>query len=234
MKVVGRELPRGVELADQVVASFVGHGAGAGNTGNECTMRSLSMCVEIMRCAEVSSLGNRGDASIIFHAVIKVRSFSSLALALILGVACRRPTSAAVRPAGLKEGHCWWAVLRSTRPPDSVAARFTDAFIQAGFSTVIFKRNADTAWSTASATQLDIGGPATFTSRAIAYWHGDSTHFRYFVDVQPSSGASPDSVDRSKNVLAFCSQIARSAAIGWSAPRDPTGDEGLAIWSRVP
>jgi hypothetical protein len=166
-----------------------------------------------------------------------VRSFSFLALALILAVACRRPATTAVKLAGFNEDHCWWAVLRSTRPPDSVAARFTHAFIQAGFRAVTFKRNADTAWSTASATQLDVAGPAIFTSRAVAYWHGDSTHFRYYVGVQPlpaQNGAFPDSAHKGKNLLALCVQIARSAAIGWSAPRDPTGDEGLAIWSRVP
>jgi len=142
-----------------------------------------------------------------------------------------------VQPAGLKEDYCWWAVLRSTRPPDSVAARFTHAFIQAGFSAVTFKRNADTAWSTASATQLDVAGPAIFTSRAVAYWHGDSTHFRYYVGVRPvpaQSGAAPDSINKGKLLLVLCTQIARSAAIGWSQPREPTGDEGLAIWSRVP
>lgn len=142
-----------------------------------------------------------------------------------------------MQPAGLKEDHCWWAVLRSVRPPDSVTARFTQVFIQAGFSTVTFKRNADTAWSTASATQLDVDGPAIFSSRAVAYWHGDSTHFRYFVRVQPpptQRGASPDSFDKSKHLLGLCTQIARSAAIGWTQPREPTGDERLAIWSRVP
>ncbi|HEV8365537.1 MAG TPA: hypothetical protein VGQ52_18605 [Gemmatimonadaceae bacterium] len=98
-----------------------------------------------------------------------------------------------------------------------------------------FKRDADTAWSTASATQLDPGAPAIFTSRAIAYWHGDSTHFRYFVGVQPQSQrVARDSINKGKLLLGLCSQIARSAAIGWSAPRDPTGDEGLPIWTHKP
>lgn len=162
-----------------------------------------------------------------------MRSLSFLALALTLATACRRPAATAVQPAGLKEDYCWWAVLRSARPPDSVAARFTQAYIQAGFSSVTFKRSADTAWSTASATQLDVAGTAIFTSRAVAYWHGDSTHFRYYVGVRPvpaQSGAAPDTIDKGKLLLGLCTQIARSAAIGWSQPREPTGDEGLPIW----
>lgn len=126
-------------------------------------------------------------------------------------------------------------MLRSSRPPDSVAARFTQAFIQAGFPIVTFKRSADTAWATANLARLDTPNAALVSTRAVAYWHGDSTHFRYYVAVRgPEGGQASDTTDASRRVLEMCGQIARNAAIGWSAPRNPTGDETLPIWSRIP
>jgi hypothetical protein len=115
-----------------------------------------------------------------------------------------------------------------------VAARFAQAFIAAGFNSVRFTRRADTAWADASPTVLGAQNPATISSRAVAYWHGDSTHFRHFVSVGPASSAQTDSVNFGKGLLDVCSQIARAAAIGWSRPGSLTGDESLPIWSRRP
>ena len=152
-------------------------------------------------------------------------------------VGCRRPVVSGPAPVQLSEEYCWWAVLRSTRAPDSVAARFTSAYIHAGFSSVTFKKYADTAWATAGPTQIGGANGALFASRAVAYWHGDSTHFRYYVSVGPPMRGgvqTSDSVDAGKLLLGLCAQVARAAAIGWSAPRSPTGDETLQIWTRIP
>jgi hypothetical protein len=158
-------------------------------------------------------------------------------LVAALGAGCRRAVVSAPAPVQLREAYCWWAVLRSARSPDSVAARFTSAYIQAGFSTVTFKKSADTAWAAAGPTQLGSANSALYASRAVAYWHGDSTHFRYYVSVGPpmrGNVQTTDSVDTAKLLLGLCAQVARAAAIGWSAPPSPTGEETLELWTRIP
>jgi hypothetical protein len=150
--------------------------------------------------------------------------------------ACARQPSTTVTPLRLNEEYCWWAVLRSARKPDSVAAMFARAFRTSGFSTVNYKKSADTARAIASPTEF-YPHRATIASRAVAYWHGDSTHFRYFVAVGPPTSVSlqtTDSLDSGKLLLDMCARIARAAAIGWSAPRSPTGDEELSVWKRTP
>lgn len=160
--------------------------------------------------------------------------FAALALSV---AACRAHVTSAPPPDTLREEYCWFTVLRSARAADSVAARFTQAFIAAGFDKVTFARQADTAWATAAPTLLTLRDSVLVSSRAVAYWHGDSTHFRYFVSVGSAPTAKvggTDSVNVGGNLLDMCSRIARAAAIGWSAPRSLTGDESLAIWSRIP
>ena len=150
--------------------------------------------------------------------------------------ACHRSSVQTLAANSMREEYCWWTVLRSARPADSVAARFASAYISAGFSNVVFHRHADTAWAGAAPTQLAANSPL-FASRTVAYWHGDSTHFRYFASVgRPlrTGVQSRDSVDFGKHLLDLCATIARSAAIGWSAPRSATGDEALKIWTRIP
>ena len=151
--------------------------------------------------------------------------------------ACHRYSVQTPAANSMREEYCWWTVLRSSRPADSVAARFASAYISAGFSNVVFRRNADTAWAAGAPAQLAGANSPLAASRAVAYWHGDSTHFRYFVSVgHPLAPGvrSTDSVDFGKHLLDLCATIARSAAIGWSAPRSATGDEALKIWTRIP
>lgn len=171
-------------------------------------------------------------------------SFAAVLLILTAALAagCRRRVAAAPARVQLVEEHCWWAVMRSTLPPDSVAARFERAFTAVGLTGAARTRQADTAWAHAGPTLL--GGPsgATYAGRAVAYWHGDSTHFRYYLAAGPARAgrAQPaaDTVDPSSNPasgrrIALCGEIARAAAIGGSVPRDPTGDEGLDVWTRT-
>jgi hypothetical protein len=155
-------------------------------------------------------------------------------LGVVLVTACARPAARTITPAPLQEDHCWWAVLRSARSPDSVAARFTQAFRAIGFSSVAHSKQGDTVWATAGPTDLGPVG-AMFASRAVAYWHGDSTHFRYFVAVGRSTHTQVrDTVARGRLLIDMCTQIARAARIGWSAPVSPTGDEELTVWHRRP
>jgi hypothetical protein len=162
------------------------------------------------------------------------RRFTILLACGALG--CRASVNSAPAPIDLKEEYCWFTVLRSDRAADSVAARFTQGFIAAGFNQVTFARRADTAWATAAPALLTLRERVQVSGRAVAYWHGDSTHFRYFVSIGPPAAklGGTDSVNFGGNLLDMCTRIARAAAIGWSAPRALTGDESLAIWTRVP
>ncbi|MEJ7809568.1 MAG: hypothetical protein WKG32_04040 [Gemmatimonadaceae bacterium] len=157
-----------------------------------------------------------------------------LLLIALLGAGCRRRAATTPAPARLSEDHCWWAVLRSTLPPDSVAARFERAFTTVGLTGATRTRSADTAWVHAGPTPL---GGRQHESRAVAYWHGDSTHFRYYVAIAPASQgrAQPaDTLEREPGHIGFCGEIARAAAIQTSAPRSPTGEESLTVWTRIP
>jgi hypothetical protein len=163
-----------------------------------------------------------------------------LVLAGAIGAGCRRHRAlpvAAPAWAGDEE-YCWWAVLRSPLRPDSVAARFAGAFTAVGLTGVAWTRSADTAWAHAGPTALRGAGGATYASRAVAYWHGDSTHFRSYVAVgPPPPTAQPqpaDTLGRGTDRIALCAAIARAAAVRGSAPRSPTGDESLPVWTRVP
>src|SRR5574341_2180362 len=157
-------------------------------------------------------------------------AFTLVTLGATLTTACARPRPSTAMHGSPREDHCWWAVLRSSRPADSVAARFVRAYIDAGFNAVDFKRKADTTWVTAAPTDF-ASQRARIASRAVAYWHGDSTHFRYFVSVTQLDHG-PDSLDKSRILLDMCARVARAAAIGWSAPKSPTGEESLDVWKR--
>jgi hypothetical protein len=157
----------------------------------------------------------------------------------VLGAGCRRHPARTVpiRPQ-LEEEYCWWAVLRSPLPPDSVAARFQRAFTTVGLTGATWTRSADTAWARAGPTSL--GGRyagATYESRAVAYWRGDSTHFRHYVAIgQRPEGWAPaaDTVSFGGRLIGLCADIARAAAIPTSVPRTLTGEETLPVWRRRP
>jgi hypothetical protein len=146
-------------------------------------------------------------------------------LIAVLSAGCRaHPVVTAPLTARLSEEHCWWAVMRSPLPPDSVAIRFQRAFTAVGLSASAWTRSADTAWAHAGPTRMS---GATYASRVIAYWHGDSTHFRQYISIaaQPSDTINP---------IGFCQDISRAAAVPTSVPRTPTGEESLKLWTRIP
>lgn len=151
----------------------------------------------------------------------------SLLLVAVLGAGCRsHPVITKPAAARLNEGYCWWAVMRSPLPPDSVAAHFQRAFTAVGLTGSTWTGSADTAWAHAGPTALGASG-ATYGSRVVAYWHGDSTHFRQYVSMAPQPGDSA-------NPIGLCQEIGRAAAVPTSVPREPTGEETLKLWSRIP
>ena len=77
---------------------------------------------------------------------------------------------------------------------------------------------------------------ALYESNLVAYRRGDSTHFRYYVTIaRPSQGwaSTEDSTGAIDGSLDFCAEIARRAAVGWTAPRSPTGEEALTFWTTI-
>jgi hypothetical protein len=172
-------------------------------------------------------------------------------LALILcvaGSACRRPIQTATVPLPANWSHCWWTAIRSTLPPDSVAARYRRAFVMAGLTSVKWTRSADTIWLR--------GGPApvlhdeanpfdsvqageTFWVRVAVFPQKDSSHFRLYVAIvaPPRGWAHPgDSSDlASRQTFPVCEAIARAADVRWiRRSGDPGDEEKLPVWSRIP
>ena len=165
----------------------------------------------------------------------------AMMLVAVSAIGCQR-SRAAVRPTAAAVPtsweHCWWAVLRTVLPPDSVAVRFHRGFSAAGLSGGTWTQRADTAWAHAGPLALGAGTAAmTYESRAVAYRRGDSTHFRYYVgNTRNAAGASrpTDSLELGRRRIALCAEIARGAAIPMSVPRAPTGEEALDVWTRIP
>jgi hypothetical protein len=161
-------------------------------------------------------------------------SQSATAVMMVIGIwsfGCRRQAVNLSPPVSHAEEHCWWAVMRSPLPPDSVAARFQRAFIAVGLTNAMWTHKADTAWVHGGPTALAASPGATYESRVVAYWHGDSTHYRQYVAVAPQPGESRNLGQRT---IPFCTTTARAAAVLGSAPQAPTGDETLELWRRVP
>ncbi len=148
------------------------------------------------------------------------------ALLVLLSFGCqRRATLASVPPrdAALQEDHCWWAVVRSPLSPDSLAERFAAAFTDVGFSSIRQVRVGDTTVVQAGPSSLPSGESDLVASRVVAYSRGDSTHFRHYL----AFGG-----EVSGQRLGLCRDIARTAAVRASAPREPTGEESLPVWTR--
>jgi hypothetical protein len=167
---------------------------------------------------------------------------SRILLGCMLVTSCHQqarlaPTLAAVERPRLRE-YCWWAVLRSVRPPDSVAARFERAYKELSLGKVTSGRWGDTAWAHAGPSWISTRTTnASYESGALAYALGDSTHFRYYVVIAAPPGGwirQSDSVEASKGDIDFCTNIARHASIGWTAPSNPTGEESLPLWESDP
>lgn len=174
--------------------------------------------------------------------MVGMRSLVGAAIVMMVaappGAGCRRSVVTTPVPAQLQEDHCWWAVLRSPLPTDTVAIRFLRAFTTVGLTDATWTRSVDTAWARAGPTQLgDRHGGATYSSRAVAYRRGDSTHFRHYVAIALSPDrrvAALDTISTGARQIGFCGEIARAAAIPTSVPRSPTGEETLTVWTRTP
>lgn len=152
-----------------------------------------------------------------------MRSYSSSAaimtmLGALLSAGCHRHpvVIAPAQPAlasSAQEDPCWWTVLRTTLPPDSVAVHFQRGFAAVGLANATWAHSADTAWAYAGPTPLSRGpAGAVYASRVVAYLHGDSTHFRYYVSIAPTS------LMRGSVIIPFCGEIATATDIPRSAP----------------
>lgn len=167
------------------------------------------------------------------------RAAVRLTLLLAAPAAGCRGRAAAPAPERWPEDHCWWAVARSPLSPDTVAARFAQAFTALGLASAATRRLADTAWAAAGPTPIARGpAGARYASRIVAYRRGDSTHFRHFVAVLPPAGGWARPADTAGGLggrsIGFCGDVTRAAVVRASLPREPTGEEGLRVWTRAP
>ncbi len=164
----------------------------------------------------------------------------------VAGEGCHPPVRVESEPTPPEPAwdYCWWTLLRSPLPPDSVAARFQRGFVTAGFTNPTWTSKADTAWAHAGPTLL-AGEPSgtMYEARAIAYRQGDSTSFRYFFKMTPPTRGSKESADAlssERRGFSLCSQVVRAAAVPQSRPgqqpngRRPNAQDSLPIWTRVP
>jgi hypothetical protein len=146
-------------------------------------------------------------------------------------VACHSAAAPTLAPVKQTESVCWWTLLRTALPADSVSARFESAYKRLGMNDVNTSRSADTAWVVA---RLVLVNGMALGSRAVAYRQDDSTSFRFFVETSPSEHATrapSDSALPGPDNIAICKEIARVAAIPWSNPsRPPNGDDSLPVW----
>jgi hypothetical protein len=149
-----------------------------------------------------------------------------------LTLACSRPLPVPAQPAPASDSYCWWTLLRTALPPDTVAQRFEGAYQTLGLGNTSLTHRADTAWACAGPTILeDDPTGASYASTAIAVRQGDSTSFRYFVEItRPSSATSA-----APNRIEFCGRVAKAAGISWSRPqRRPNSADSLSVFMRQP
>jgi hypothetical protein len=142
--------------------------------------------------------------------------------------------------------HCWWTVIRSTLPADTVAADFRRAFVTVGLANIHWTRSGDTIWVRGGPAPLlpsdlpfdTASYGATFWSRAVAFPQKDSTHFRLYVAIVPPVGGWPRAVPASSSVhsgIPACEAVARASGVRWiKRAGDPGDEEKLPVWSRVP
>jgi hypothetical protein len=127
--------------------------------------------------------------------------------------------------------------VRTALPVDSVGARFARAYASVGLTDVRSRRVGDTVLVRGGPTELsDPQGAARFASRAVAYQVGDSTRFRWYSSITPRAEgiASADSSGVSGRRIGFCGQVGKAVAISGMTTHDPTADDSIAVWDRVP
>lgn len=134
-----------------------------------------------------------------------------------------------------QENYCWWTLLLTTLPPDSVAARFQGSLAAGGLTNATWTQRADTAWAQAGPTLIPDSSlaDAGYAARAVAYRHGDTTRFRFYVSVSAPSMGWPRTVNTQaieRQLFSLCGRIAPSS-IKWSRPaRQPTWEDSLSVW----
>ena len=154
------------------------------------------------------------------------------------GAGCRRPVEIASSPVPLPGAwsHCWWTVMRSTLPVDSVASDFRRAFVTLGQPNIHWAKIGDTVFVRSGPSPLfPSDEPRDTTSygesywaRAVAFARGDTTNFRLYVAIVPPARGwlhPADSV-RVNRTIPVCAEIRRAG--------DPGEDEKMPVWSRVP
>jgi hypothetical protein len=148
----------------------------------------------------------------------------------MLALACSPKLPVLAQQAPVSDSYCWWTLLRTALPPDTVAQRFAGAYRTLGLDNVSLTHSADTAWVRGGPTILrDDPTGASYASTAIAVRQGDSTSFRYFVEITRSASATNAAPDR----MEFCGRIAKAAAIAWSRPqRRPNSADSLSVFMR--
>ena len=155
------------------------------------------------------------------------------ALVALLFSACHPAATTALVVAQPAEQFCLLTVLRTALPPDSVAARFEHAYTVLGFSGAASSHVADTAWAHAGPAVLaDRLSGTSYASRLVAIRDGDSTSFRYAVEMT----GPPPMEDQSGgwDKLELCGAIAHAAAVRWSRPsRRPNAEDSLEVWTHA-
>lgn len=179
---------------------------------------------------------------------IEIRRKIVVLLVLVSLVAgCRAHVLTAPVPLPSQWEHCWWTVVRSTLPADSVASQYRRAFISVGMTGVHWTKSGDTIWVRAGPVPLLPGElpydtatyGATYWSRVVAFRRGDSTHFRLYTAVTPPPRGWGHFADSSRVTtwrhFAACEAIANAAEVRWLRRLgDPGDEETLPVWSRVP
>jgi hypothetical protein len=162
---------------------------------------------------------------------------------LIVGIAltgCRsRPAVASISPnVWPHDEHCWWTNVRTTLPLDSVSLRFSGAFASLGLAPVVSRRVGDTVLVRGGPTALNrTTGRARYASRMVAYQVGDSTRFRWYWSINPladSETTPAESASVAGRGIGLCGEIGKAVAIHGFGAREPTREDSLAVWRRVP
>jgi hypothetical protein len=170
-------------------------------------------------------------------------SLRQLAALLILGIAptaCRsRPAVGSLSPdVWPQDEYCWWTNVRTTLPLDTVGQRFSAAFASLGLTPVVSRRLGDTVLVRGGPTGLSRAtGRARYASRMVAYQVGDSTRFRWYWSMNPiaNNGITVgDSASMAGDGIGFCGDIGKAVAIHGVGAREPTRDDSVAVWHRVP
>ena len=164
----------------------------------------------------------------------------TLLLSAALSIGCHHPAATPLAPARAEEEHCWWTVLRTDLPPDTVAAHFARTYTRAGLGGATWAHLADTAWAHAGPTELGgARGGGTYEARVVAYRQGDSTSFRHYTSITPPAGGWAPPLDSVQGPagghVGFCGEIGRAALVhGISPQRLPNAEDSLPVFRPRP